>query len=42
MIIAAFVLADEPVMPRVIAVNDRNRMVRDLADEAQEVAAPAR
>jgi aspartate 1-decarboxylase len=31
-IIVAFCLTDEPVKPRMIAVDDRNRFVRDLVD----------
>ena len=34
-IIVAFCLTDEPVVPRMIAVDSRNRFVRDLADDAQ-------
>jgi aspartate 1-decarboxylase len=36
-IVAAFCLTDEPVKPHMIVVDDRNRWVRDLADQSAAV-----
>lgn len=40
-IIAAFCLTDEPVTPRMIAVNAANRFVRDLSDGSEPETDPA-
>lgn len=40
-IIAAFCLTDEPVTPRMIAVDSRNRFLKDLVDGAEADAPPA-
>ena len=35
-IIVAFCLTDEPVIPRMIAVDSRNRYARDLSDDVRQ------
>lgn len=39
-IIVAFCLTDEPVVPRMIAVDSRNRFLKDLAEEDRQRPAP--
>jgi aspartate 1-decarboxylase len=41
-IVAAFCLADEPVAPKMIVVDDRNRFLRDLVDGTPETAVMSR
>ena len=39
-IIVAFCLTDEPVIPRMIAVDSRNRYARDLSDDVRQRPTP--